>query len=263
MEQDSESQQKFCLKWNQFSSHLKNTISNMRKADVLTDVTLMTEDGAKFTAHRIIMASASSFFRHIFSESNTCPWIYLKGVQSYQLQFILDFIYTGDVEIPEDELSGFLVCAGDLKIRGLSKYAGTINTKNVKVNIESDYIQPEHIIIDEQADNNFATVSYGEDIEGIPVADFGASNFLEINAELDKQIEEILVKNNGVWSCKVCGKFANHKSKLKQHVETHIEGFSHPCAICGKCYRSRNVLRMHLSRDHRNKKQNSKGSNNK
>ena len=143
------------------------------------------------------------------------------------------------------------------------QYAGTINTKNVKVNIESDYIQPEHIIIDEQADNNFATVSYGEDIEGIPVADFGASNFLEINAELDKQIEEILVKNNGVWSCKVCGKFANHKSKLKQHVETHIEGFSHPCAICGKCYRSRNVLRMHLSRDHRNKKQNSKGSNNK
>ena len=61
---DSESQQKFCLKWNQFSSHLKNTISNMRKADVLTDVTLMTEDGAKFTAHRIIMASASSFFRN-------------------------------------------------------------------------------------------------------------------------------------------------------------------------------------------------------
>ena len=76
----------------------------------------------------------------------------------------------------------------------------------------------------------------------------------EVNAELDKQIEEILVKNDGVWSCKVCGKFANHKSKLKQHVETHIDGFSHPCAICGKSYRSRNVLRMHLSRDHKNKK---------
>ena len=79
-------------------------------------------------------------------------------------------------------------------------------------------------------------------------------NFVEVNAELDKQIEEILVKRNGVWTCKVCGKFANHKSKLKQHVETHIDGFSHPCGICGKSYRSRNVLRMHLSRDHRNKK---------
>ena len=81
-------------------------------------------------------------------------------------------------------------------------------------------------------------------------------NFVEVNAELDKQIEEILVKRNGVWTCKVCGKFANHKSKLKQHVETHIDGFSHPCSICGKSYRSRNVLRMHLSRDHRNKKTN-------
>ena len=81
-------------------------------------------------------------------------------------------------------------------------------------------------------------------------------NFIEVNAELDKQIEGILVKSNGVWTCKACGKSANHKSKLKQHVETHIDGFSHPCGICGKSYRSRNVLRMHLSRDHRNKKNN-------
>merc|ERR1712192_114991 len=39
----------------------------------------------------------------------------------------------------------------------------------------------------------------------------------------------------------------------KQHAETHLQGYSHPCIMCGKTYRSRNVLRMHMSRDHRSK----------
>merc|ERR1712126_133803 len=65
----------------------------------------------------------------------------------------------------------------------------------------------------------------------------------------------VIAKRDGVWSCTVCGKSANHKSKLKQHVETHLQGFSHPCLLCGKSYRSRNVLRMHMSRDHKNKGQ--------
>jgi len=77
----------------------------------------------------------------------------------------------------------------------------------------------------------------------------------EVNAELDKRISEVIAKRDGVWSCTVCGKSANHKSKLKQHVETHLQGFSHPCLLCGKSYRSRNVLRMHMSRDHKNKGQ--------
>jgi len=74
-----------------------------------------------------------------------------------------------------------------------------------------------------------------------------------VNKELDKKIEEVILKQDGMWTCKVCGKAAHHKSKLKQHVETHLEGFSHPCPICGKVYRSRNVLRMHTSRDHKNR----------
>ena len=52
------------------------------------------------------------------------PIIFLKGVTSYHLNLIVDFVYLGEVEVPEKDLSGFLEVAGDLKIRGLSKYAG-------------------------------------------------------------------------------------------------------------------------------------------
>jgi hypothetical protein len=60
-----------------------------------------------------------------------------------------------------------------------------------------------------------------------------------INAELDQRIGEMIVRRDGAWVCNVCGKMANHKSKLKQHAETHLQGYSHPCSLCGKTYRSR------------------------
>ena len=196
-------------------------------------------------------------FSEIFSLTDSGqPWIYLKGVPGYQMRLVLDFLYLGEVEVPESELAQFLSTAGELKVRGLTKYAGGLGNMAEHKTSDSGHLQ--QIVTEnedvteieetghEAADNEMITA--GEEHQYV------AENFIEVNAELDQKIEDILVKTNGVWTCRVCGKFANHKSKLKQHVETHIDGFSHPCGICGKSYRSRNVLRMHLSRDHRNKK---------
>ena len=266
--------QKFCLKWNQFNQNLKSSLSRMKDAAQLTDVTVLCEDGTRFAAHRLILAACSSFFEEIFLTNDNSPaWIYLKGVESLMFRFLLEFVYVGEVEVPEQSLAKFLETAGELKIKGLAKYAGsTVSARpeekeeeqteapwqspEVKVETETTVDLPEQTFIDndlEEEEPREMIIAEDEIQNSAPTPD-GPLFSAEVNAELDKQIEEILVKNDGVWSCKVCGKFANHKSKLKQHVETHIDGFSHPCGICGKSYRSRNVLRMHLSRDHKNKK---------
>ena len=170
------------------------------------------------------------------------------------MRLMLDFLYLGEVEVPESELAQFLSTAGELKVRGLTKYAGGLGNMAELKSSDSGHL---HQIVTENEDvteiEETGHEAAGNDMAG-EEHQYVAENFIEVNAELDQKIEDILVKNNGVWTCRVCGKFANHKSKLKQHVETHIDGFSHPCGICGKSYRSRNVLRMHLSRDHRNKK---------
>ena len=204
---------------------------------------------------------------------NNHPWIYLKGVFSHQLKFIIDFVYQGEVEVPEDDLPHFLSAAGDLKIQGLTKYAnangGVLTAMDSIHDQDNSQIIEKNALIDLDSVKSIDTNVHNDDSNETELTDhlviteeeqeasvMATENFIEVNAELDKQIEDILVKTDGVWTCKACGKSANHKSKLKQHVETHIDGFSHPCGICGKSYRSRNVLRMHLSRDHRNKKNN-------
>ena len=271
-----ESGQKFCLKWNQFNQNLKSSLSRMRDSAQLTDVTVLCEDGTRFAAHRLILAACSSFFKQIFITNDNSPaWIYLKGVESLMLRFMLEYVYVGEVEVPEQSLAKFLETAGELKIKGLAKYAGNSvrldkeeaqtepawQSPEVKVETETTVDLPEQSFNDheleeeeEEEEEPREMIIAEDEIQTSPPTNDGPLFSAEVNAELDKQIEEILVKNDGVWSCKVCGKFANHKSKLKQHVETHIDGFSHPCGICGKSYRSRNVLRMHLSRDHKNKK---------
>ena len=173
------------------------------------------------------------------------------------MRLMLDFLYLGEVEVPESELAQFLSTAGELKVRGLTKYAGGLGSMaELKTPGTGGHLQqtvtenedPTEIEETGQEKPDDETITAEDDQQCV------AENFIEVNAELDQKIEDILVKTNGVWTCRVCGKSANHKSKLKQHVETHIDGFSHPCGLCGKSYRSRNVLRMHLSRDHRNKK---------
>ena len=55
----------------------------------------------------------------------------------------------------------------------------------------------------------------------------------------------------GMWKCKLCGKTANTRQHLKNHIETHLDGLSFPCELCGKTFRSRNALFIHNTRYHK------------
>ena len=258
-----------------------DVFGEMRDSQDLFDVTLACDDGTHIGAHRIILAACSSFFRTLFTSNNhSHPWIYLKGITSLELNAVVDFMYQGEVNVPQDDLSQFLAIAEDLKVKGLSGYGNlplrerdgkAIGEQNRFVGFENKEmeigaaVKNETVMTESNIIENIIKYEHNDEFDqeiydynnGLIMVEEEPNvineKVIEVNAELDKQIEEILIKNNGVWTCKVCGKFANHKSKLKQHVETHINGFSHPCGLCGKSYRSRNVLRMHMSRDHKNK----------
>jgi len=73
-------------------------------------------------------------------------------------------------------------------------------------------------------------------------------NYIE---EVDKKIEELSDRIDGVWNCKVCGKTSNRKGNFGWHIETHLEGLSFPCNLCDKILCSRNSLDIHVRRFHK------------
>ena len=73
-------------------------------------------------AHKLILAACSPFFRGILRQNpHTNPLLYLKGVDHANLQSILQFLYHGEVNIAQADLSAFLAVAEDLQIRGLTQ----------------------------------------------------------------------------------------------------------------------------------------------
>ena len=69
------------------------------------DVTLVTDDGQHIEAHKTILSAGSLFFSDIFLKSNqTNMLIYLKGINSVQLEHLLDFIYNGEASVGQEDL---------------------------------------------------------------------------------------------------------------------------------------------------------------
>ena len=76
------------MKLNQVDSYRR-----MRTATDFSDVTLVCEDSRQIYAHRVILASSSSFFQNVLTKvMHSHPLIFLRGVPHSQLSSIVDFI---------------------------------------------------------------------------------------------------------------------------------------------------------------------------
>ena len=115
--------EKFCLKWNDFESNIKDYLRKLRDDKSLFDVTIATEDGHELKAHRIIMSAGSDFFNDIFTRSKNHPnmYVFLKGVKRQELDQIADFLYNGETSIHQDEMKQFFEITKLLQIKGLQE----------------------------------------------------------------------------------------------------------------------------------------------
>ena len=70
------------------------------------------------------------------------------------------------------------------------------------------------------------------------------------NDEYDNHLEQMVVRNEGLWMCKVCGKAGTSRTCIKIHTEEHVEGISLSCEKCHKTFPRKQRLNDHVSRVH-------------
>ena len=112
------------LKSNDFSLVYTSYIESLHKEEEsdFCDVTLVSDDDVTIQAHKILLSSHSTFFRSILKKHvHANPLIYLHGINSSNLGFVLDYIYKGEVQLYEDQLKYFFDAAEKLKIKNLTK----------------------------------------------------------------------------------------------------------------------------------------------
>ena len=114
--------EKFSLKWNDYLSNWTKSLSELRHDTESADVTLISDDKVKFAAHKTLLSSCSNTFKFILkgnTHANTL--LFLGGISSINLGFILDYIYYGEVNLFQEQLDSFLESAQKLEIESFQK----------------------------------------------------------------------------------------------------------------------------------------------
>ena len=247
--------EKFSLKWNDFSSNVQKSFQNLRKEEDFFDVTLVGDDCKHVTAHKLVLASSSEYFKMVFSKNKkyfqSNAMICLEGLSQNDLNNVLDYIYNGELQIYQHDLDRFLGIAERLKLEGL--IGGNQNmdeddnkTENI---VEENNVKPDCTLLEStglnKKQNNVKIATADKPIISVQSSDIHS---LE---ELDQKVEKSYSKDsNGLYACHYCGKSLKHRGAIKEHVETHFEGLSFPCTFCDVTLRSRNSFRLHNKRQH-------------
>ncbi|XP_046829717.1 longitudinals lacking protein, isoforms A/B/D/L-like isoform X3 [Vespa velutina] len=127
-----EDDQQFCLKWNNHQSTLIQNFDTLYESGTLVDCTLAAE-GKYLKAHRVVLSACSPYFEGLLSEHyDKHPVFILKDVKFKELKAMMDYMYRGEVNISQDQLTALLKAAESLQIKGLSESkTGGGNNKTV------------------------------------------------------------------------------------------------------------------------------------
>ena len=253
--------EKYSLKWNDYQTNWNKALNDLQTDTDLADVTLISDDKVEFSAHRIVLLSCSNMFKFIFkSNKNPNPLLFLGGVNSKNLRYILDYIYKGEVNIFQEQLDSFLESAQKLEIEGLlgdnQEYQENFNNEQSL----SPKLEEEPNIFPHHQPSEKKSLARISDYENSPITRRQPRENAVINVEsltpeeIDTKMRELYEKTDDGWKCLACDHISKGKgsSNIRWHVEIHMDGLCFTCNLCDKEFRSRNSLNRHKNYTHKN-----------
>ena len=123
----------FHLKWESFESNSISAFKGLIDNTSFHDVTLVSEDDHEIGAHRVVLSASSGVFKQILGRSRPFhqPLVFLKGVQGRDLKALLRFMYLGETEVDQEDITSFLQAGLDLQVSGLRRESVTVSKEAI------------------------------------------------------------------------------------------------------------------------------------
>lgn len=120
-------EQTYCLRWNNHKTNLVEILEGLFNHERYVDCMLRVDDG-KFFVHRIILAANSSYFQTILQDvpMEYCT-ILFPGIKKIEIKPLLDYMYTGEVNITQAQIPRIMQIAVQLGVKGLYDMTGLQN----------------------------------------------------------------------------------------------------------------------------------------
>nr|CAH7732222.1 unnamed protein product [Callosobruchus chinensis] len=112
--------EQFSLCWDNFHKNMSSGMNSLLENEDLVDVTLAVQ-GKCLKAHKMVLSVCSPYFKELF-KSNPCqhPIVFMKDVSYEALSDLLQFMYQGEVQVSQENLTTFIKTAEALQIKGLT-----------------------------------------------------------------------------------------------------------------------------------------------
>ena len=117
----STASQAFCLKLNSHQSHMIEAFQRLYNDEVLVDCTLSCAGGT-LKAHKLVLSACSPYFTNLFATFTNpyqYPVVIVKDMPFADLKAIIEFMYRGEVTVPQSILPSVLESAKTLSVTGL------------------------------------------------------------------------------------------------------------------------------------------------
>ena len=177
---------KCSLVWSDFQENVVGTFCDLRDDRDFCDVTLVCEDNQQILGHKVVLSASSQLLKAMLKGSpHKHPLLYFWGIKARDLACMVDFIYTGQVQVYRSDLPDFLNLAELLKVKGVGR-------SEPREEYETDLPVPNgDIKIDRRKNHSYSEephriVNFGENETMYPLKQ-EQINETHISEELDKK----------------------------------------------------------------------------
>ncbi|XP_044756268.1 modifier of mdg4-like isoform X32 [Coccinella septempunctata] len=140
--------EQFSLCWDNFHKNMSSGMNSLLENEDLVDVTLAVE-GKYLKAHKMVLSVCSPYFKELF-KTNPCkhPIVFMKDVSYVALSDLLQFMYQGEVQVSQENLTTFIKTAEALQIKGLTG-DGSNATEN---DVDQEEKSVQHLLEDSKSE---------------------------------------------------------------------------------------------------------------
>ncbi|XP_042727745.1 kelch-like protein 2 isoform X2 [Tympanuchus pallidicinctus] len=196
--------------------HMKKAfkvMNELRSQNLLCDVTIVAED-MEIAAHRVVLAACSPYFHAMFTgemSESRAKRIRIKEVDGWTLRILIDYIYTAEIQVTEENVQVLLPAAGLLQLQDvkrtccefLESQLHPVNCLGIRAFADMHACTDLLNKANTYAEQHFSDVVLSEEYLNLgveQVCSLISSDKLTIASEEKRVEEEILVKNSS--ACK-------------------------------------------------------------
>ena len=218
-----------------FPGHVTNAFANLLVDKELSDVTLVSDDLVPVKAHKIVLSTASPFFKQLLRASPQVQSVlYVSGFDHQMLTNLLHYIYLGKIDPKMENIDAFLKMLKELEIfTKLFHPFDVVKKHEIEENVEFEFreeINVDDVIDDKELPENVTPINYKE--KKPP----GKKQLLKL-----KQL-----------TCDQCGHIAKTSERLSIHKQKHTKKYS--CRFCSFEAEIQKEMKNHIDEEHPTRK---------